>query len=73
MVVERPPACSYRPGGSVVGTKEICCIIKPWMKYIAIVKSVMSRAPRSRVSARLLHDIIQDEASEAKKINLPDL
>lgn len=51
---DKPPACSYNPGGSVVGTKEICWAIRPCMKYIAIVKSVTSKTPRSRVSARFL-------------------
>jgi hypothetical protein len=47
LVLEPPLACSYNPGGSEEGIKESLPLMVFWIKYIAMAKSVESRAPRS--------------------------
>lgn len=47
-------ACSYSPGGKVVGINESWPDMESWMRYIAMQKSVESRDPRLWVSAIFL-------------------
>lgn len=43
-------ACSYSPLGRKAGNIENWLFMRPWMRCIAIAKSVESRAPRFSVS-----------------------
>lgn len=58
-----PLACSYRPGGKVLGINDSLLAMEAWMRYMAIVKSVESSAPRSCVSHSDLYWVLRMGAS----------
>jgi hypothetical protein len=49
-----PLACSYRPGGRADGTTKLGDDMQAEIRCIPIAKSVESRDPRLRVSAKFL-------------------